>query len=540
MGILLSILAFLVIFSLLVLVHEFGHFWAAKREGIKVLEFGLGLPPRIWGKKYGETLYSFNAIPFGGFVRLFGEDPRDKGALQNPRSFSKKGIWPRTKVIVAGVLMNFLLAFILLDIGFSFGIEPLILNGEDVLAGVGNGTIETAPGLLVKSVVPMSSAEKAGIAPGDRLLNFDSKNVSTAEDVFRFLKKSQSKGFQILRNGERREIVFQDISSDPGFALYESFSLPRARVYSVSAGSVTARAGILPMDVILAVNGRQVFSVSEISEMSVDTESVLFTVLRGDEIRDIAVPMGFSERAVITDVLPGSPAQKAGFLSGDRIVRWGGQSVATFEDIRQQSANFQNTEIEILIDRFGNEMTLILESGGDGKIGVVLSSLMNPVSDGLVFFHDDLVTSVLQIHTVSYPLLKAPQVAFSELRRLSYLTVQMFGSMVKKLVGEGAIPEEIAGPVGIAQLTSVFLKEGFLSLMRFTALLSLSLGVMNILPIPALDGGRLLFLIVEIIRGKKANARWETFIHAIGYSALLLLIALVTYNDILRLIRGGS
>src|SRR3989338_4813375 len=108
---LLTILAFLVIFSLLILIHEYGHFFVAKRKGIKIEEFGFGLAPRIWGKKYGETLYSLNWIPFGGFVRMLGEDARDKKALKNGRSFMRKSKWARTQVVCAGVAMNFLLSW---------------------------------------------------------------------------------------------------------------------------------------------------------------------------------------------------------------------------------------------------------------------------------------------------------------------------------------------------------------------------------------------------------------------------------------------
>src|SRR5438552_12800 len=110
MDILLTIIAVIVIFSLLVIIHELGHFITARRNGIKVLEFGFGFPPRLWSKKVGETEYSINAIPFGGFVKLFGEDSSDKKVLENKRSFAGKSPWVRTKVVVAGVVMNLILA----------------------------------------------------------------------------------------------------------------------------------------------------------------------------------------------------------------------------------------------------------------------------------------------------------------------------------------------------------------------------------------------------------------------------------------------
>ncbi|MEK7523998.1 MAG: site-2 protease family protein, partial [Patescibacteria group bacterium] len=125
MDIVLTIIAVIVIFSALVLIHEYGHFIMARRAGIKVEEFGIGFPPRLFKKKFGETLYTINAIPFGGFVKLYGEDSSDPKAQKSNRSFSSKSPWVRTKVVVAGVVMNFILAIVLLTIGFSFGTEPL-------------------------------------------------------------------------------------------------------------------------------------------------------------------------------------------------------------------------------------------------------------------------------------------------------------------------------------------------------------------------------------------------------------------------------
>src|SRR3990167_6732155 len=145
-----TIIVFLVIFSVIVLVHEFGHFIMAKRAGIRIDEFGIGLPPRVFGKKVGETIYSVNWIPFGGFVRMFGEDNSDPKATRSSRSFTAKPMRARAKVIVAGVAMNFLLAWLLLFVGFTFGMEPL-LTPKDVFPAVSNEQIVLEAGAKVKS-----------------------------------------------------------------------------------------------------------------------------------------------------------------------------------------------------------------------------------------------------------------------------------------------------------------------------------------------------------------------------------------------------
>ena len=171
----LTAVAFLVIFSVLVIIHECGHFFMARKSGIKVEEFGFGIPPRIWGFKKGETLYSLNAIPFGGFVRLFGEDSRDSKILKNPRSFAHKPICTRIMVILAGVVMNFLLAWVLLTVGFSFGIQPLIVSSEDFVSGVQSGVIEIRPGVIIKEVRKGSAAQLAGLQPNDNILAVNGK-----------------------------------------------------------------------------------------------------------------------------------------------------------------------------------------------------------------------------------------------------------------------------------------------------------------------------------------------------------------------------
>jgi len=149
MHLLLTILVFFLIFSLLIVIHELGHFMMARRHGVKVEEFGFGLPPKLWSKKVGETEYSINAIPFGGFVRLLGEDSHDKKAKTSPKSFSRKTLFQRFQIVFAGVAMNFLLAWLLLSIGFTVGMQPLLVNGDDFLQAVREGRVNCLRCLFV-------------------------------------------------------------------------------------------------------------------------------------------------------------------------------------------------------------------------------------------------------------------------------------------------------------------------------------------------------------------------------------------------------
>jgi regulator of sigma E protease len=165
------------------------------------------------------------------------------------------------------------------------------------------------------------------------------------------------------------------------------------------------------------------------------------------------------------------------------------------------------------------ENTVSITADSDGKLGMTIS-LENYISN---------------IQKVSYPFYIAPFKALSEIWRLSVLTVKTIGNVVVSLVAKFTVPEGVAGPVGIYKMTSVFAKQGIMALVQFTALLSISLGVINIMPFPALDGGRFLFIIYELISRRKANAKWEAIIHSIGFALLMLMILAITWNDIVNL-----
>lgn len=365
---LITIIAFIVIFSILVLVHEWGHFAAARRAGIHVEEFGIGLPPRAKKlyKDKKDTVYSLNWIPFGGYVRLFGEDSVDPAVLNDKSSFASKNIWQRAMVIVAGVFMNFLLAWLLISIGFTFGMKPFLVTQKDIENGIKNGIIES------------------------------------------------------------QKIYY---------------------IHEISQDSPLSKTGIQQGDYIISVNGVKV-----------------------------------SEKMSLKDIIKPNSKVILAYMHGE-----------------------DNKTAGVVSDK-------------DGKIGMSIS----------------LQDYILNVKNVKYPFYLAPLKAFSEIGRLSFLTVKMLGSVIVSLIAKFTVPEGVAGPVGIARMTHYFAQQGFMALVQFTALLSISLGVINIMPFPALDGGRFLFIIFETITRRRANAKWETVIHTVGFALLMLLIVVITWNDILQ------
>lgn len=202
-----TIIIFVITLLILVVSHEFGHFITAKKFGVKVLEFGFGLPPRVWGKKVGETLVSINWLPLGGFVRLFGEDETDKKVLSDKRSFAAKPVGQRIIVVVAGVVMNFLLAAILFWIVlFSQGFKETIpLLTPYRFAGVDQSNESL---VIIGRVAADSPASKAGIKSGDQVVKIGDTKVESGEQLVNLTKEHAGKNVNFtLRDSEKNERV---------------------------------------------------------------------------------------------------------------------------------------------------------------------------------------------------------------------------------------------------------------------------------------------------------------------------------------------
>lgn len=521
-GFLITAIAFLVIFSALVLIHEWGHFYAARRAGVKVEEFGFGLPPRIWGKKRGETLYSLNWIPFGGFVKLLGEDAHDPKVLKDKRSFASKRPRTRLLIIVAGVFMNFLLAWGLLTVGFTFGIQPLIVGPDDVLNGLANGSIKTSPGVLVKAV-----SDGSPLQVGDRLLLMNGRDIASYQQLI----ATESATFSVEREGSLLEIT----AGAQDFTPYELLYLPRVVMSDVKPESSSAEAGLQMGDIILELNDQQIYFMDEY-EMAVRGQSQLtYTILRDNEVKNFEVTLPDSGTVVLSTIFPDSPAEKAGMLKGDIILSAQGETIRTPEQLVALTQAKRGEDLLYEIQRGGEVLELTVRPNEEGLVGVGLSIVQPFANDELSVYAGDAVESVLEISDVRYSVWLAPVKALEETGRLSVLTLDMFGNVLKQLVTQFSVPEGVAGPVGIAQLTYTFVQEGVLSLLRFMALLSLSLAIINILPFPALDGGRAFFILIEVLFGRRLGYRFEAVIHTVGFLVLMGLIFAVTYNDILRL-----
>ncbi len=357
---LITVITFIVILGLLIFVHEFGHFLAAKKNGVKVEEFGFGFPPRILGIKKGETTYSLNLIPLGGFVKIFGEDGEEKN---NQRSFAAKKIWQRATILLAGVAMNIFLAIIVISLGFWLGL-PTAVEDSQIVSGAK---------IQITEIASNSPAQAAGIKAGD---------------------------FIVKISGEKELVNIEKISE--------------------------------VQNSIAENKGREIF----------------ITLRRGSEIREVKITPRVS-----------SPA-------------------------------------------------------GEGALGV----------------------SLARITTTAFPWYKAIYEGFKMTFILIWAIISGLGYLIWQMVSYGRAPGvEIAGPVGIFSLTGQAAQLGFVYLLQLIALLSVNLAIVNALPFPALDGGRVLFLIIEKIKGSPVSQRVEKAIHSAGFVFLIILMLLITIQDIVKI-----
>jgi regulator of sigma E protease len=345
-----AILAFVIILGFLIFIHELGHLVTAKMSGVKVLEFGLGFPPRIFAFRRGETEYSLNAIPLGGFCQMLGEDDPSK-----PRSLAAKGAATRIFVLSAGSLMMFLFPVILFTI--------IYMVPHDVVVG--------GEGVQVTHVVVDSPAHAAGVKPGDEIRRIDGKEIETFDDV--------------------------------------------------------------------------------------------------------------------------------GEIVGARL----------------------GYEIAVLVERDLEEIVLKMTPREDP-----------PPGQGALGVGMGWARTITERR--SYPPWEA---IYRGTRQTVDMAIRLKDGIVAAIAGE--IPLAPVGIIGIGQATTEIAREGILHLLAWAAFLSINLGILNLLPIPALDGGRIVFVLLEVLRrGKRIPPRVESMVHRVGFALLLALIMIISYHDILRLIRG--
>ncbi len=449
-----SILPFFGILLGLLVVHEAGHFITAKMFGVKVLEAGIGLPPRIAGFKWRGTDYTINAIPMGAFVRMLGEeDPGD------PRSLAAQAKWKRTVIIGAGVFMNLILAIIL----FSAGL--MIPHNVSVA------------GAQIVDVVPNSPSSNSDLRAGDQILEVNGRHVESQQDASYFLRLYQGSNINL-------KIKRTDPKTGPEVISKSVYSRWNPKSYNDECG-VERSQGPIGISVGPAHSSPYTTTAAERATIEAQSEK------------------GFADYK--SHIAPDAPA----WCFGGSAFGFRGLTAAqcsALEPADKAAAEARKARLFAKTDFACHEF---------------------PAQTGYI----------VPIERQAEP----PWEAVPGATRLSFESLILARNQIWGVIrGFGDSP--FTGPVGIAQATGEVVDQaGWLSLLNFAALISMSLAMLNALPIPMVDGGRLAFILAEFVRrGKRVAPEKEALVHLAGFAVMLLFAAVITFFDISRIVNGES
>ncbi|MBZ5723717.1 MAG: RIP metalloprotease RseP [Acidobacteriia bacterium] len=436
-----DILWVLVLIGVMINIHEMGHFWVARYFDVKIDAFSFGFGMRLFGFRRGETDYRFSLIPFGGYVKMAGEQVTDAG-IDDPRAFLAKPRWQRLLIAFAGPFMNVVLAVGLLT--GLYMVKYQKVSDADMEAIIGH-------------VMPDSPAAKAGIQDGDRIVKMDGKNNPTWEDVG--LKELTSAyrpmHLTIDRSGQRFDTTVTPILS-------ERFGVGSA---------------------------------------------------------------GWDERGEVQleSIEPGYPADKAGLKKGDVLVAVNGQPIHSRIKFQELTKSSGGRPIDIEFERNGQRQTVTVQP--------VYAKLDGPARWMIGVGH----VPKLHITTTRLALPDALRESLRQNWTGAFLMVQVLKGMVERRMST----KNLTGPIGMIQLSGDAARQGATEYLALMAMVSLQLALFNLLPIPVLDGGTILMLLVEMTMRRDLSLNVKEAVFKVGFVCIMALVAFVIYNDISRYLPAG-
>jgi regulator of sigma E protease len=476
-----------VVLGVIIVIHELGHFLVAKFFKIKVETFSVGFGPRLFGFRKGETDYRISAFPLGGYVKMAGETPMDT-LTGEAYEFLSKPKWQRFLVAAAGPAMNIILAVGLIAGLYMYGTDvPEFLIGQAV----------------INVVEPGSPADKAGIKPGDQIVSFDGKEKPDWQDVQNTVITSPGRAIPIVldRNGKRLEVTVtperkgREEAGDVGM-----FPYYRQIVQDVQPRSPALAAGLRPGDEIIRVNGIDIRAngrtLPQILQQ-ITEKTFPITVLRGENPPQPAKVAEPEKRGMISSAWNGFLR-----LFGRNKVSLDASAPAAASEANQVAAD-QRKEVEL-------EVTPELRDGRK-MIGI---GLQYP-----------------SVHIKLGPI-AAFQKSIESNKENAVLIFQVIGRLVKR---EASV-KQLDGPISIISYSGQAYQAGFVTLFTFMALISLNLGILNIMPIPILDGGVILLLVIESLLGRDLSLRMKERIVQASVVFILMVMVIVLYNDVVKLL----
>ena len=450
-GFLISLLALIVTLGVLISFHEFGHFWVARRLGVKVLRYSIGFGRPLWLRRGRDGVeYVVAAIPLGGYVKMLDEREGEVAPEERHLAFNRQSVSRRIAIVAAGPLANFLFAIFAYGVMFMVGVP-----GEKPLVG---------------DVQPGSIAQEGGLQAGDLIVAVDGEPTPTLQAALLALVDRTMSG----------EVIQVQVRDEDG----------RLHVRN------------------LDVRGRE-------------------QLAEGDQVME---SLGISRwrpplPAVVAEVQPGGPADEAGLQPGDRILAVDGQPIQDWGQWAEYVRERPGQNLVVRLERDGREeilriatATVETEGGVIGQIGAIAE------------VPEEYREAVGVV--VRYGPLQAMVQAADQTWDMSLLTLRMLGRM---LIGTASL-DNISGPITIARFAGETATYGIIPFLSFLALVSISLGVINLLPVPVLDGGHLLYYLIELVKGSPVSETAQGLGQRVGIVVLLALMSLALFNDFSRLV----
>ncbi|MGZ3689632.1 MAG: RIP metalloprotease RseP [Bdellovibrionota bacterium] len=547
----LSILGFLIILGPLVVVHEFGHYMFARIFRVKAEIFSIGFGPRLWSKQLGETELRVSAIPLGGYVKLLGEE-RDAEipASEAKRALHRQAPWKRFFIFFGGPLFNFLFAILIF--------MAILVIGEPQY------------GSYATRVVHKSQAEKAGFLSGDKILKIDDLPVRRFEEVANIVGENPGRSltFEVMHVGATQPVTLSATpTSSSGFSVYGEQKqvgeieglYPTARGTELGVSNLdtpAAKAGLMTGDKVLLMNGEPVSSYEEMERrysILPHSSIVRFQVEHSKEAaapgaapvketreasfvkpaagESMAEAWGLhSAELFVSETVKGSPAETAGLKPGDRLIGVGDTDVQSFFELKDavQHAGEAEGKVPLRWERSGKLMTVAIHP--------TATKGMDPVLNETTQFTVGVIPhlSFAEPEKVVERIWNPFKLVYKATERMISFSWRNLVS-IRKMFGGDVSVKTLGGPIMIGKIAGESLAHGLITFLTTMAILSISLGVLNVLPVPVLDGGHLLLLAIETVRGKPLKMRTMEIIQGVGLVLILVLMGLVLKNDITRL-----
>jgi len=447
-----SALALIVTLGVLIAFHEYGHFWTARKLGVKVLRYSIGFGKPLWMRRRGEdqTEYVIAAFPLGGYVKMLDEREGDVAPSEQHRAFNRQSVWSRFAIVIAGPMFNFIFAILAFWIMYLIGV----------------------PGVkpIVGDIEPETIAAVSGFRAGDEIIEIEGEETATWGVV-------------------RLTLLDHSLDSDEVNMMVRSQS-------------------------------------GEVHSLKLPVNNITTEIKQKDLLSHVGItPFRPKLPPVLGQLEPGGPAEVAGLQENDRIIKIGDQWLYSWEDLVNIVQAHPQQKLIIEIERSGETRVIDVnttqrktDAGLIGKIGAAPARPEALSQDYLA--------------EVKYSFFSAFGVAVVKTWKMSVLTLRMIGKMI---VGEVSL-DNLSGPITIATYAGYTASAGISSFLYFLAVISISLGVLNLLPIPLLDGGHLLNYLIEIIKGSPLSDVIQLKMQRVGIALLAMLMSLALYNDIARLV----